>query len=173
MDHEETLLDKYIYNVKLLSYQVSWLATLSDLVEDGSTDVLEDIKTLIKRVQETKGVLLNQKERLGFTDGLSFLENNRFDGFEVKNGRFIDFDKETDLTKLETIVEPWINQGPEINNYCFEVGIYLTYMAIHKNMPLHPEPDKPVVAKRIGLLTKLKEVMTWLKNKLSLIRQTN
>lgn len=50
---------------------------------------LEDIPELASILEEDKIALLEEKERQGYTDGLSFLEDNTYIGFKVVNGRFI------------------------------------------------------------------------------------
>ncbi len=65
-----------------------------------------------------KNYLLEDKEALGLTDGLSFMEDNRFFGFEIKDGRFIG-----DADKVFPVIDKWLDGFPEsANHYQYEVS---------------------------------------------------
>lgn len=75
-----------------------------------------------------KNFLLQDKEELGLTDGLSFMEDNRFFGFEIKDGRFVG-----DAEKVFPIIDKWLDGFPEsANHYQYEVSCLVMCMA-------HPE----------------------------------
>lgn len=90
-------------------------------------------QTYYQKVIETidcKGKqLLQIKEELGLEGKLDFLGNNKFDGFEIRDGVFIG---ETD--NVITITSPWIEQFNPENCYLYEVAHYIQYLAFPENL---------------------------------------
>ena len=99
------------------------LSLIKEKMVNGEIIDEEKTKVLCDELIYQKESLLQAKEELGFTDGLSFMENNHFKGFEIKDGCLIG---KSDLAFI--ILKPWYEGFPSergINNYEFEVANYL------------------------------------------------
>ncbi len=73
------------YMVAVANFVESHKALL-DACDDNRVD---DIPALTEHLEEDTKTLLEEKERQGFEDGLSFIEDNTFEGFKIVNGRLI------------------------------------------------------------------------------------
>ena len=71
-----------------------------------------------------KQFLLSDKAILGFDDGLSFMENNAFRGFEIKDGCF-----KGDRSQVKGIVGKWLDFPGNANNYQYEVSMLVLSLA--------------------------------------------
>lgn len=67
-----------------------------------------------------KEQFLKEKQKLGLTDGLEFMEDTAFYGFSFRDG-FL----EGDFSKLMDIAKPWVMK--EEDNYRYEVGVLLLF----------------------------------------------
>lgn len=96
-------------------------------------------------LEHYKSYLLEDKKALGFDDGLDFLENNRFIGFEIKEGKFIG-----DKDKVLDIVAKWRDGFPQkANNYQYEVAMLCLTLAFPEVLKdLYPSKynDEPLAA---------------------------
>ncbi len=93
--------------------------------EKGESVRDKDIVYVTMMLKQYKQFLLSDKAMLGFDDGLSFMEDNRFRGFEICGGRFIG-----DRSKIKGIVKKWIEGFPEsANNYQYEVSMLALALA--------------------------------------------
>lgn len=102
-------------------YYCARLAILNEKKENGEIISPEEVELLCNKISAGKDALLKEKEALGFTDGLSFMEDNRFAGFWIENG-FIYGNTE----KIFLIVRPMYEGFPDNrNNYQYEVANYL------------------------------------------------
>lgn len=156
------LLEDYRENLGIFCFCLAWLSTLTlQYKENHDESLLEDIKSLADSVKEGKEVVLEYKKLLGYEDGLSFLENNRFDGFEIKDGILLGYDSSKEQT-MKNIVMPWILNGPEENNYLYEVGTYIEFMVFHTLIPYKEEEKVENMSK--AKINILKEMGIWLKN---------
>ena len=68
--------------------------------------------------------LMEIKEELGLSGGLDFLENNHFDGFEIRGGIFYGC-----RDNVLAITNPWIKDFNPDNCYLYEVAHYIQYLA--------------------------------------------
>lgn len=94
------------------------LIDLKHRIESGEVVPEEKVGSLLRALSVSKEKLLEAKQSLGYDDALSFLEDNNFAGFSVKNGEVIG-----DKTKLFLITKPWMERPA--NNYQHEVAVYL------------------------------------------------
>lgn len=130
---QNTLFHRYKVALAGLCACCAHLATIRESMEDGEVVDETEVKELCARLEYSKDELISTKEELGFDDGLSFMENNRFYGFEIKDGMLIG-----DTSKMYTILRPWyegfVAGEKNINNYQFEVASYLlAFMAEKEN----------------------------------------
>ena len=74
---------------------------------------------------EYKALFLKAKEKLGFNDGLAFLEDNTYIFGNIVNGVF-----SGDRKKVLSIAEKWVNEFERTgNNYMYEAGIYVLMLS--------------------------------------------
>lgn len=114
-------------NIQAYKASVTWfccymaeLQRFADMVEKGEMPSRRKVIYASSMAQQYAPEVLKNKEALGFTDGFSFLEDNRFDGFSILNGRL-----EGDRDKILPLVRKWVEGFPgTANNYEYEVGIY-------------------------------------------------
>ena len=115
--------------------QIQKYAKMAKMGEVFSPLDEEKLVFAAKCVAELKPLLLKRKEALGFTDALTFLEDNRFAGFQVEEGIF-----SGDTKDLEKIIDPWVCGFPDLDNhYTFEVSNCLLYFAEPDIINLYPE----------------------------------
>jgi hypothetical protein len=70
-----------------------------------------------------KKYFLEDKQAMGLDDGFSFLENNKFIGFSIQDGKLI---KDVDNEQVYRIVDKWFYGFPiTANHYQFEVASYI------------------------------------------------
>ena len=91
--------------------------------DEGKEIDLSFYDEVVEKLEVAKEQLVRVKEELGLPGGLSFLENNKFDGFEIKEGLF-----HGDTEHVLTITSPWMNFNPD-NCYLYEVAHYIQYLA--------------------------------------------
>lgn len=98
------------------------LAHYIDAVIHGIDINVPDLKQTLEAFHENRECLLEEKQRLGMEDGLSFLDDNAFKGFQIQNERFVGDD-----TNVPNIALRWVNEFPErANSYQYEVAVLLT-----------------------------------------------
>ncbi len=98
--------------------------------ERGESVRDKDIVYVTMMLKQYKQFLLSDKAMLNFDDGLSFMEDNKFRGFEISNGRFIG-----DRSKIKGIVQKWIEGFPErANNYQYEVSMLVLALAFPEDI---------------------------------------
>ena len=130
-----------------------------EMIED------EDTRLLCEKLSFFKKELLNAKEELGFDDGLLFMENNHFQGFEIKDGCLIG---NPDLAF--TILKPWYEGFPaekEINNYEYEVANFLLSFLLEQEkqkVRVNNTGDRKVDNRKISRF--IKKNLLKLKNKI-------
>ena len=94
---------------------------LMDACDNGD---YEGIPELAADLEEKKETLLAEKEKQGFTDGLSFIEDNTYIGFKVINGRFIGDDVAAYQYGCECATN--FRKGVYPNVF-YELALYLLY----------------------------------------------
>lgn len=115
---DKSLLSCYKHSLFMFTYYVGMAQRMSEKEGDYPKD--EQV-ALLSHISFWKEKLLQYKKQAGFNDGLSFLSDNRFLGFEIKNGRFIG-----DEEKVYPILEKWLFGFPDrANNYQYEVSMYI------------------------------------------------
>ncbi len=93
--------------------------------ENGKKVREKDVIYTATMLKQYKQFLLTDKAMLGFNDGLSFMENNKFRGYEIKDGRFYG-----DRSLIKGIVYKWIEGFPDTaNNYQYEVSMLTLALA--------------------------------------------
>lgn len=110
-----------------------WLAQIqkmSDALEKGQKVDKRKFVYASSMLADYKKYFLEDKQALGFDDGFSFLEDNKFIGFSIKDGRFI-----SDVSNEEVykIVDKWFFGFPvTANHYQFEVANYVVALSEEK-----------------------------------------
>ena len=81
------------------------------------------VRELSEKLSRSKDVLLKQKQLVGLTGGLAFLDNAYFDGFEIKNGEV-----QGDLVKAYQWADTWSQKylnGEEKSEIFLEIAFLL------------------------------------------------
>ena len=81
------------------------------------------VRELSEKLSRSKDVLLKQKQLVGLTGGLAFLDNAYFDGFEIKNGEV-----QGDLVKAYQWADTWSKKylnGEEKSEIFLEIALLL------------------------------------------------
>ena len=107
----------YRFHLSNFCYQLGKLTLLREEVGKGEKVSGELLHRELAALALEKEELLKAKEAVGFTDGLSFLEDNSFAGFKMENGIL-----KGDKKLIYTIVRPWMKEYPAGDNYRFEVA---------------------------------------------------
>lgn len=172
-------MDEYREYRKVISvfcYYVANLARFSKMKAIGESIDNATLEHFFKCTVEYRKKVLDIKEKLELPGGLSFLEDNKFNGFSIEKGEI-----SGDFHFADVITIPWINGFPDSANcYQFEVGCYIqmlihpdcfdnevSYVFEHSNVPESikiEETSKPL-GNAIGKIpdrTK-KEVLKWTK----------
>lgn len=108
---------------------VAKLARITENVDAGECVKCEEVNELkVKLIDERKSLLLI-KEKLGYGGGLSFLEDNNFVGFSIKDGMLIG-----DRNKVEEVIMKWLNFDENSQSqYKYEVANYILSMFYYGN----------------------------------------
>lgn len=95
------------------------VAEMKYYMENGEVIAPDYLKNLLSNLSHAKIQFLEAKNALGFQDELSFLDDSKFKGFEIKDGELIG-----DLQYARSIVQPWFDEYPNGNSnyYKFEVA---------------------------------------------------
>ncbi len=122
------IIPQYKDSVMHFALYAARIAYLADLKEKGVPVDKGDIAYAGSCLSSYKEYLLEDKAALGFTDGLEFLEDNKFFGFEIKGGKFLG-----EPESVLPIVTKWLDGFPETaNHYQYEVSCLVMCLA-------HPE----------------------------------
>lgn len=135
------------------------LAHVKTRMIDGEVILDEEVQLICEKLSYSKEEFLRAKESLGFTDGLAFMENNRFAGFSIRDGCLIG-----DPSKAYLILRPWYEDPAKVNNYQFEVANYLlAFMGLHTSQLQQTVCMGESVCTPIPLQKRIRR--TWLKLK--------
>ena len=105
---EDALLIRYRHALNRFCYYVGQAQRLAEKKESGDSVRDEDIIETMSFISSWKDFLLESKQEAGLKGGLSFLSDNRFLGFEIKEGRFIG-----DKDRVFPIIEKWLAGFPD------------------------------------------------------------
>ncbi len=120
---DKSLLINYRHSLNRFCYYVGRAQRLAEKKKCDLPVSDEDVVETLSFISSWKNALLKDKEVAGLNGGLSFLSDNRFLGFEMKEGRFIG-----DKDKVFPIIEKWLIGFPDTaNNYQFEVAMYIMH----------------------------------------------
>ena len=112
--------------VSVFCYYVANLARFSKMKKNGEFIDKETFEHFIKCTAEYRKKVLQIKEELELPGGISFLEDNKFNGFSIEKGEI-----SGDYHFADAITIPWLKGFPDTANcYQFEVGCYIQ-MLIH------------------------------------------
>lgn len=118
-------IDEYRNVVSVLCYFLGQIAKFAQIAGEGEYISESEAAYAAKCVDLLIPLFLSRKEKLGFDDGLEFLENNSFLGFKVKDGILTG-----DRSAVEKVIYPWLTGFPDkVNHYQFEVANYLHFLA--------------------------------------------
>jgi len=126
MEDNNALLADYQAIVSHFCVLLAQLAAVTKQIKDGKTVEPAYLDALTDKVLRYQDALLVVKDRLEYSDGLSFLEDCKFRGFVLQDGQI-----EGDTDNLIRFVTPWVMEFPNdsTNNYKFEVGSLLIALA--------------------------------------------
>ncbi len=114
---------KYRYNTQKLCLWLREVQHFADAKAAGHEIDQGKFIYACKMCEEFKARFLESKEALGYDDRFAFMEDNKFFGFSIENGRFVgNVSKE----EIFEIVDKWFYGFPETaNHYQFEVSYYV------------------------------------------------
>ena len=129
-------------------------AFLEGLAEDPDEYSEEEIRAQLDLTERAKAKLLRLKKELGFDGGLDFMEDSKFLGFEMKDGRL-----SGDYANLIPIVENFIEEFDEEKVYVYEVGTlvlfhYMRQMGLDSIVPVHGKKKRRGL---FGIFKKLRQ----------------
>ena len=130
-----TLLQGYKSSVIWFCCYMAELQRLADAAAKGIEPSKRKVVFASSMAESYKKDVMAFKESMGFSDGFSFMEDNRFNGFRICQGRL-----EGDLDKVYPIVKKWAEGFPDTaNNYEYEVAMYALALGWGDQMPdLYP-----------------------------------
>lgn len=144
----ESAFRRYQIYLSGLCCQCAALAVLKEKMQDGEVVTESEMAYTCGSLEYSKKRFLDAKTELGFTDGLSFLEDNNFAGFRIKDGVVIG-----SYDNLIKVAEPWYNQfcNGEGNNYRYEVANYLFAFQYKQDgdLPMPQEERRPIRKRKI------------------------
>lgn len=121
MEPSKDLFIEYKSALAGLCYYAATLADIKERVSDGEILDAQKFEFFCERLAVCKRHFLQAKEKLGYTDGLAFLNNANFAGFSIRNGVLLG-----NREHIYKILMPWYNGFPEQgNNFQYEVATYL------------------------------------------------
>lgn len=122
---KELLYERYRIVLSTLCGYLGLINRYADLYEKGTTPDNQVFTELSIRLAGLKDDLLELKNTLHLPGELSFLEDNCFDGFEIKDGRFVG-----DKKNVKLILRKWMEGFPaSANTYQYEVSVFVYFMA--------------------------------------------
>lgn len=143
---EDLLMNRYRVVLSTLCGYLGLVNRYTDLYENGTTPNNKVLCELTMRLAGLKEELLSLKEILNLSGGLSFMEDNCFDGFEIRGGRFIG-----DQTNVKLILRKWLEGFPSTaNTYQYEVAVFVYFMAYPECFDSVEEPVKISPLKLLG-----------------------
>lgn len=131
-----TLIQNYKSSLIWFCCYMAELQRFAEMKEKGKEPSKRKVIFASSMATFYKKDVLAYKEALGLTDGFQFMEDNRFNGFSIRNGRL-----EGDKDVVYDIVSGWVQGFPDTaNNYEYEVAIYALALGWAERMPeLYPK----------------------------------
>lgn len=143
---EDLLMNRYRVVLSTLCGYLGLVNRYTDLYEKGSTPDNNVLCELTMRLAGLKEELLALKESLHLPGELSFMEDNCFDGFEIRQGRFIG-----DQENVKRILRKWLEGFPATaNTYQYEVAVFVYFLAFPECFDSAEEPVKVSPLKLLG-----------------------
>ncbi len=135
---DKELLERYRYTVLQLCLWLAQIQKMSDALSKGMPVDKRKYVYACSMLADYKKYFLDDKQALGFDDGFSFLEDNKFIGFYIKDGKLY---KEVDNEEIYKIVDKWFYGFPiSANHYQFEVSVYVVALSEENTRAgLYPE----------------------------------
>lgn len=126
MSEKEILLSDYQAIVSQFCVLLAKFTHIHDQLVNNESVTPAAVDELTDKICNYQKALLAVKDRLNYTDGLSFLDDCKFRGFTLSQGKI-----EGLTDDLIRFVTPWVMDYPSntTNNYKFEVGSLLIALA--------------------------------------------
>lgn len=126
----EDLVEQYKYTTLQLTLWLAQMQKFADRLEKGLPVNKKKYVYAASMLADYKKYFLEDKKALGFDDGFQFLEDNRFIGFYIQDGKL---HKEVDNDEIYRIVDKWFYGFPvSANHYQFEVATYVVSLSEEK-----------------------------------------
>ena len=125
--------DAYLNSLHRLIYLLGAVHTMNCLIKEGKKVAKQYALDTMKHLVQAREEFLQIKENAGLKGGCSFTENNRFDGFEVRDSFFIG-----SADTVCAITNPWLEKFNPKKCYLYEVGLYLQFLAFPE-LTFNPE----------------------------------
>lgn len=125
--NEEDIYKAYLQAFHRLVYLLGTIHTMNVLLKEGQKVDKDYALYSAKCLFEAKEEFLKRKQEAGLEGGCNFMENSRFDGFEIKDSFFYG-----NLDTVTAITEPWIENFNPDKCYLYEVGMYIQFLAFQE-----------------------------------------
>jgi len=160
--------------ISVFCYYVANLARFAKMKKNGEHIDKATFEHFIKCTTEYRKKVLQIKEALELPGGISFLEDNKFNGFSIEKGEI-----SGDFHFADAITIPWLKGFPDTANcYQFEVGCYIQ-MLIHPDclddeISFMFEPSKVAATELTNKQTgnSFHEIPNWTKKEVSRWKKT-
>lgn len=160
LKNELSTLAEYKNTLSEFCLYMARLSKIGEKASSGGSIDMDNFSYISIRIRYLKNKLLSIKQNLNFDGGLSFLEDNRFDGFEVKGGMLIG-----DTQKVDLITSPWFYGFSESGNcYLYEIAVYLQCLVHVEEYDDNNSKEEPIQElTKVSFLTILKRrCLAWL-----------
>ena len=113
-------------SVRHLCLYIAEVQHMAEVLEKGGRISRKRLIYALSCIGSYRKFTLRVMERMGIDDGLSFLEDNEFDGFSVKHGRIYADDR----GKVLVVCRKWMEGFPDTANwYQFAAAMYALCLA--------------------------------------------
>ena len=116
----EELMEEYRCALACLCRQSAFMERYLVAMQSGRYVSPRALQKRLRYMEYSKEYLLRTKELLGYTDGLSFMEDVYFQGFQYVGGVL-----SGDYTLLPQIIAGWLTKAGD-KNFVYEVAILIT-----------------------------------------------
>ena len=121
-ERTQVLLEQYERFLCAFCRECAYMEDLKIRIEKGQPVTRVEMVSHFFTLRNCKEALLETKDALGMSGGLSFTDNTNFQGFSYHNGQLVG-----DCTHLYRIIKPWLENFDSKEPARYEVGILLLF----------------------------------------------
>lgn len=147
---KEAIMEAYKDCLCYVCRQSAYMEEITFLVKRGKKIDVDELNAQLCNLKKGKEKLLELKDKLGYEDGLEFMDDVKFQNFTYENGHLFG-----DYEKLLTIIIPWIENFNEKEPYKYEVGMLVLFHYMRQN-----GLDKNKKKKPMGLFNRFRKKLS-------------